>query len=304
MQNKVIKEEFLQVKENSKRKRWYITMQCQKCNKKFTILKQPRGKHLTNPCETCAKRVIAYNKFIAKSLVKHGDRFDYSKVTENNYINLFEPVTIICKIHGEFQQKPKDHTNAHGGKQCCPDCIKDFNKKKELRSIHDWKLLLKEKASHVHLNSYEFLGGASDAEFECDYHGTFSGKLITISRSINVCPLCAQDNNSWAGRFRRTDIPGVIYHIYIPELKMWKLGVTSNSVKERFRQFPHSYEVLWIYETDTLKQAYLTEMQLFRKYKKHRNRTKHSDISGYTELLTCEIPITALRSSNTASKEP
>ncbi len=36
----------------------------------------------------------------------HGDRFDYSKVIYSNY---HEKVTIICKIHGEYQTSPATH---------------------------------------------------------------------------------------------------------------------------------------------------------------------------------------------------
>jgi len=138
----------------------------------------------------------------------------------------------------------------------------------------------------------------------CKYHGEFKVALAEIKRSKYICSLCAQDANSWGGRFRREDIPGTVYHIYVPELRIWKLGVTSSTVKDRFRQFPYPYKVLWEQKFDTLKSAYITELQLFRKYKKFRNKTKYKELSGYTELLTCEIPITALQQSNLLSKEP
>ena len=36
--NKLIKREFLQVKEGDKRKRWYVTLECYECHKIFTAL--------------------------------------------------------------------------------------------------------------------------------------------------------------------------------------------------------------------------------------------------------------------------
>ena len=40
-------------------------------------------------------------EFIAKAKAVHGDKYDYSKV---NYVKNTTKVTIICKIHGEFEQ--------------------------------------------------------------------------------------------------------------------------------------------------------------------------------------------------------
>lgn len=45
----------------------------------------------------------------------HGDKYDYSKVDYKGYQI---PVTIICPIHGEFQQTPRDHLRGSN----CPKC--------------------------------------------------------------------------------------------------------------------------------------------------------------------------------------
>ena len=44
--------------------------------------------------------------FIAKAQNMHGNKYDYSKV---QYRTLKDKVTIICPVHGEFQQTPKLH---------------------------------------------------------------------------------------------------------------------------------------------------------------------------------------------------
>ena len=54
--------------------------------------------------------------FIEKARKIHGWRYDYSKVI---YVNNYTPVIIICSIHGEFLQSPKNHL-----KGCnCPICV-------------------------------------------------------------------------------------------------------------------------------------------------------------------------------------
>lgn len=286
------------------RKRWYATMECYECKNTFTVLEKSDNSHISTPCEKCKARISAYNSFLKKAIAKHKDKFDYSLVTKDNYVNLFMPVSIICKVHGIFTQKPKDHTSKVNGKLCCPTCIQEFNKLHNKRSIESWKEELLQKAPHITMVQH----GNSDSNrepctLECSYHGTFNVALAEIKKSKYICSTCAQEHNSWGGRFRRTDISGILYLIYIPAITMYKLGVTSQSVQERFGQFPYSFEVVWQQTFETLKDAYLTEMQLFRRYKEYRNKSLYKDISGYTELLTCEIPITALRSSNTTSKE-
>jgi hypothetical protein len=47
----------------------------------------------------------------------HGDRFDYSEVV---YKGCRVLVTIICRIHGFFRQRPSDHIHQQQG---CPKCV-------------------------------------------------------------------------------------------------------------------------------------------------------------------------------------
>lgn len=59
------------------------------------------------------------------SLKIHLDKYDYSLV---NYKNTNLKVTIICKKHGNFEQRPKRHKNGDG----CPSC----NESKGESEIH------------------------------------------------------------------------------------------------------------------------------------------------------------------------
>ena len=69
-------------------------------------------------CPKCSNNVkFDTLEFIEKAKQIHKDKYDYSKVL---YINNRIPIIIICKIHGEFTQKPDVHTNQKCG---CPSCI-------------------------------------------------------------------------------------------------------------------------------------------------------------------------------------
>lgn len=48
---------------------------------------------------------------IKQFIEKHGDKYDYSKV---DYVNHKTKVTIICPMHGEFEQTPNNHANGQG----------------------------------------------------------------------------------------------------------------------------------------------------------------------------------------------
>ena len=63
----------------------------------------------------CEKRTSTKEKFIEKAKEIHGDKYDYSKV---DYVNCDTKVCIICHEHGEFWQRPNDHTKGAG----CPKC--------------------------------------------------------------------------------------------------------------------------------------------------------------------------------------
>lgn len=54
-------------------------------------------------------------EFLKKAKLAHGNRYDYSKA---EYVNKRTNITIICKIHGEFETKPCIHYKGAN----CPDC--------------------------------------------------------------------------------------------------------------------------------------------------------------------------------------
>ena len=53
-------------------------------------------------------------EFIEKAIKIHGDKYDYSNV---EYKKALEKVKIICKEHGDFEQKPNSHLTGYGCKK-------------------------------------------------------------------------------------------------------------------------------------------------------------------------------------------
>ena len=77
----------------------YLGIGCPKCG----VLKRS---------QTQAKST---EKFIEQAIKVHGNTYDYSKTV---YVNSHHLVSIICPIHGEFQQKPTYHLDGCGCQQC------------------------------------------------------------------------------------------------------------------------------------------------------------------------------------------
>ena len=80
-------------------------------------IRPPNHLALKQGCRKCSKTERKTTEIFIKQAIKAQpkDRYDYSLV---NYINNRIKVKIICKIHGSFEQNPKDHLNGHGCKYC------------------------------------------------------------------------------------------------------------------------------------------------------------------------------------------
>lgn len=70
-----------------------------------------------NSTELIMPKRKTLEEFLAQAKAVHGDKFDYSQITE--YVNSTTPVTIICKACGQpFPQTPKLHLLGHGCVHC------------------------------------------------------------------------------------------------------------------------------------------------------------------------------------------
>ena len=102
------------------------------CYKHGIFSSQPDSLLAGSGCPYCAREKQAVDQtmtlpeFIFKARAVYGDKYDYSKV---NYVNGKTPVTIICPVHGEFEQKPYYHLAGNG----CPKCgIRESKAEKEI----------------------------------------------------------------------------------------------------------------------------------------------------------------------------
>lgn len=120
------------------------------------------------------------DSFIAKAQTVHGDKYDYSKAL---YTGWFNPISIICKIHGEFKQTPK----AHLGKRGCKKCW--------INKATITKEAFLSRSKELHQNKYDYslsnyVNYTTKLEIICPIHGIFK-QTPAAHISGNGCKKCA-----------------------------------------------------------------------------------------------------------------
>ena len=117
-----------------------------------------------------------------------GDRYIYDLITEENYVDMNTPVTVVCSKHGcKHDIRPSDHVKGLG---CCPQCKSENISKKK-------KGIIKEKKGKVFgvgINDSLLPVGCNNVAYRrwvamlhrC--YGNFSKKHPTYS----VCSVCEE----------------------------------------------------------------------------------------------------------------
>ena len=129
-------------------------------------------------CPKCSKNYIPNtSEWIQKAKEKHGDTYDYSKV---EYVHSKKNVIIICKEHGEFQQRPSNHLRGAG----CPICSKSYGTKEYIKEA---------KVKHGDKYDYskvEYVYSQTKIIIICKEHGEFE-QTPSSHLQGRGCPTCA-----------------------------------------------------------------------------------------------------------------
>lgn len=131
-------------------------------------------------------RTLTTKEFINKAKKVHEDYYDYSKV---NYINIRTKVTIICKIHGEFEHLPRYHLSSRGCGKCGGRAKLD-------------NAIFIQRATSQHNNKYdyskvEYVNIRTKVIIICQRHGEFK-QLPGCHISGSGCVKCVYKNRRHA----------------------------------------------------------------------------------------------------------
>ncbi|WP_152427043.1 hypothetical protein [Paramagnetospirillum caucaseum] len=121
--------------------------------------------------------------FIERSKIIHGNRYDYSK---SNYVTSTSFVVIVCPIHGQFRQRPKNHMRGDG----CNKCGENRAGLKRKGTSADFI----ERANKLHGNRYdysltEYVGAREKLTVICPEHGHWQVQAGSHLAGTG-CPTC------------------------------------------------------------------------------------------------------------------
>lgn len=147
----------------------------------------PSGHLRGQRCGYCySKTLLSNDEFIKRALIQHNNKYDYSKVV---YSGSNTKVTIICSIHGEFEQTPSSHLGGFGCSKCRYDKIKSLLSGNLTNFIEKSKAIHGDKYDYCKVN---YINSYTKVTIICNKHGEFeqtpSGHL-----SGNGCQRCRNE---------------------------------------------------------------------------------------------------------------
>lgn len=183
---------------------------------------------------TASRLSFSNCEFISKARLKHGDKYDYSKVL---YKSAHIKVKITCHKHGEFEQTPCIHLRSHG----CPACGDEMIGNSMVKNADEFIV----DAIKVHGDLYDYsnsvyLGAHKKVDITCRYHGVFKQSPDAHINKGSGCPKCAiygfKDNENACVYVLRSECGSYV-----------KVGI-SNNVEERLlklkRSTPFDFDVI------------------------------------------------------------
>ena len=274
-------------------------------------------------CPDCSKGRLSPNQIKEQAIQKHGDKFDYSLITDN--LTLGSKITVICPSHGKFKTVLKSHLN---GKDC-PTCEKEQReaikaarakklaenrearrKKAEISFI---KRATKKHNGRYTYDNFRYEIGDKYAIITCSAHGDFRQKMQSHTALGRGCPECgAEESCGWSKesyvemcRIRSKGL-STLYAVTMTSgsESFFKVGITHKTVKERFANKEDApYDVKELYTvTDDASYIYDLEKRLHKLLKKHNYQPKQK-FGGHTECFTTIKPVEKLLKQLTTSDQ-
>ncbi len=138
-------------------------------------------------------RRLTTEEFISRARRVHGNKYGYALV---EYSGIFTPVKIICREHGEFEQKPIQHLGGHG----CQTCGRLVAA--NARHLDTEQFIAKAKRVHGDKYDYSLVSYERNklpVKIVCPAHGEFEQKPYS-HLSGDGCRKCADDRRRVEGR--------------------------------------------------------------------------------------------------------
>ena len=169
-------------------------------------IRQKQGCHNCGKIKQTLNRTKTLEKFIEDSIKIHGDKYDYSK---SNYVNDNSNIVIICKEHGEFEQKVTNHLQGKGCNKCA-DIIRSAKKRKSLENfIIDSKKIHDDKYEYKNV-VYE--NSKTHIFVTCKLHGDFRILPQNLLKGKG-CPICVNKGEKKLFEKIKNLYPSTMYNV-------------------------------------------------------------------------------------------
>ena len=167
---------------------------------------------------------LTKEEFVRKAREVHGDKYDYSKV---DYKNAHTKVTIVCLIHGEFEQIPNKHLRGQGCLKCGKVSVANSRRGNTESFI--------KRAKEVHGNKYDYgkvdyKNSQTKVTIICPTHGEFE-QTPAIHLQGRGCPECGLDSRSKLRRYSINSFIKKAKEIHGDKYNYSKVDYKSNRTK-------------------------------------------------------------------------
>ena len=125
--------------------------------------------------------------FIERAKKIHNDKYNYSCV---DYKNRDTNVSIICKIHGQFLQRPVVHLRGSGCKICKNELLSNLRKKPNEEFIEEAKKIHNDKYNY---SCVDYQNTKTNVSIICKIHGPFLQKPHNHLAGKG-CRICGNNN--------------------------------------------------------------------------------------------------------------
>lgn len=261
----------------------YVKVSYKNCKEKVEVICKEHGSFFIRPSELlkgcgCIKCYderrgeslkLTYDKFKEKLLEQ--DKGHLS-IKDKDYKGSNSPLVFTCSIHG-VQHINKAY-NLLVSRYGCPKCGKHIRSLKGIVPLEEVKKRLYNKfGDKVSIVDSSYISNTTEATFMCQEHGEYINKVTNVIGNKYPCKKCADKYGDKDKDYY--DKPTTLYYIKLIKgnEEYFKLGITTQTMSERFRKTPQenvTYQIIATKTFPTGSIAYYLEQYLLHQHSTNR----------------------------------
>ena len=204
---------------------------------------------------------LNYAKF-KKTLLKQDK--GHLSIKDEDYKGSKEPLVFTCSIHGV--QETNKASNLMSNKYGCPKCGNHIRGSKGIIPIEEIKKRLFNKfRDKITIVDSSYIFNTTEATFICQEHGEYKNTVRYVLENKYPCKKCAHKYGDSDRAYY--DKPTTLYYIKLikDKIEYFKLGITTQTISERFCRLPSeglTYQIIATKTFETGITAYYLEQFL------------------------------------------